>query len=142
MSRPPLCRDHFEHARPRARPGRRVHRSHRRRHACVRQPRPPRRCRRPGARAQGLRTDQRQHAPTPPLLPPPDAGLLHVRPGRVAARCCPTSKAFFGRKRAVKKAHKQAVIALARRRLNVLWALLRDGRFFERSPPLLVAALG
>ncbi|MFD8079894.1 IS110 family transposase [Streptomyces sp. NPDC059718] len=39
---------------------------------------------------------------------------------QVAARCCPTSKAFYDRKRAEKKTHKQAIIALARRRLNVL----------------------
>ncbi|MFC8238542.1 IS110 family transposase [Streptomyces sp. NPDC057284] len=61
---------------------------------------------------------------------------------QVAARCCPTSKALYDRKRAEKKTHKQAVIALARRRLNVLWALLRDGRPFESSPPLPVATLG
>lgn len=54
---------------------------------------------------------------------------------QVAARCCPTSKAFYDRKRAEKKSHKQAVIALARRRLNVLWALIRDGRTFETTPP-------
>lgn len=50
---------------------------------------------------------------------------------QVAARCCPTSKAFYERKRAEGKNHRQAVIALARRRLNVLWALIRDGRVFE-----------
>ncbi|MGI5405087.1 IS110 family transposase [Streptomyces sp. CA-135486] len=61
---------------------------------------------------------------------------------QVAARCCPVSKAFYERKRAEKKTHKQAVIALARRRLNVLWALLRDGRPFESGPPLRAASLG
>ncbi|MCX5077923.1 IS110 family transposase [Streptomyces sp. NBC_00424] len=53
----------------------------------------------------------------------------------VAARCCPTSKAFYERKRAEGKNHKQAIIALARRRLNVLWALIRDGRTFEITAP-------
>ncbi|MER7539519.1 IS110 family transposase [Streptomyces sp. NPDC097704] len=53
----------------------------------------------------------------------------------VAARCCPVSKAFYERKRAEGKSHKQAVIALARRRLNVLWALIRDGRPFEITAP-------
>ncbi|MGW7198737.1 transposase, partial [Streptomyces chryseus] len=53
----------------------------------------------------------------------------------VAARCCPVSKAFYERKRAEGKSHKQAVIALARRRLNVLWALIRDGRTFEITAP-------
>ncbi|MFF3920178.1 transposase [Streptomyces sp. NPDC001852] len=61
---------------------------------------------------------------------------------QVAARCCLVSKAYYERKRAEKKTHKQAVIALARRRLNVLWALLRDGRPFEGSPPLRAARLG
>jgi transposase len=53
----------------------------------------------------------------------------------VAARCCPVSKAFYERKRAEGKSHKQAVIALARRRLTVLWALIRDGRTFEITAP-------
>lgn len=60
----------------------------------------------------------------------------------VAARCCPTSKAFYERKRAEGKNHKQAVIALARRRLNVLWALVRDGRPFEITAPQNPVPLG
>ncbi|AUS81351.1 IS110 family transposase [Actinoalloteichus sp. AHMU CJ021] len=54
---------------------------------------------------------------------------------QVAARCCPTSKAFYDRKRREGKAHKQAVLALARRRLNVLWALIRDNRAFQTGTP-------
>ncbi|MGA5504700.1 IS110 family transposase [Streptomyces umbrinus] len=54
---------------------------------------------------------------------------------QTAARCCPVSKAFYDRKRAEGKGHKQAVLALARRRLNVLWALIRDNRTFATSPP-------
>ncbi|MFF1932045.1 IS110 family transposase [Streptomyces sp. NPDC058228] len=60
----------------------------------------------------------------------------------VAARCCPVSKAFYERKRAEGKSHQQAVIALARRRLNVLWALIRDGRTFEITAPPNPIALG
>lgn len=60
----------------------------------------------------------------------------------VAARCCPTSKAFYDRKRAEGKGHRQAIIALARRRLNVLWALMRDGRTFEITAPPSPLALG
>lgn len=48
---------------------------------------------------------------------------------------CPVSKAFYQRKRAEGKSHKQAVLALARRRLNVLWALIRDHRTFESTAP-------
>ena len=47
----------------------------------------------------------------------------------------PASRAFYDRKRGEGKKHHQAVIALARRRVNVLWAMLRDGRRFEPPPP-------
>jgi transposase len=46
-------------------------------------------------------------------------------------RSCPESRAFYDRKRAEGKRHIQALIALARRRVNVLWAMLRDGTTFE-----------
>ena len=36
----------------------------------------------------------------------------------------PLSRAFYDRKRAEGKRHHQALIALARRRINVLWAML------------------
>jgi transposase len=49
-------------------------------------------------------------------------------------RCSAHSRAFYDRKRAEGKRHTQALIALARRRVNVLWAMLRDGTTFE--PPL------
>jgi hypothetical protein len=52
----------------------------------------------------------------------------------VSVRCCPASKAFYERKRAEGKRHVQAVLALARRRVNVLWAMLRDGRPYEAAP--------
>ena len=38
---------------------------------------------------------------------------------------------LYDRKRAEGKRHIQALIALARRRVNVLWAMLRDGITFE-----------
>lgn len=46
-------------------------------------------------------------------------------------RSAPESRAFYDRKRSEGKRHTQAVIALARRRVNVLWAMLRDGATFE-----------
>ncbi len=46
-------------------------------------------------------------------------------------RSSPESRAFYDRKRAEGKRHTQALIALARRRLNVLWAMLRDGTTFK-----------
>jgi transposase len=44
------------------------------------------------------------------------------------------SRAFYDRKRAEGKRHTQALIALARRRVNVVWAMLRDGTTFETRP--------
>ncbi|GAA4032504.1 MULTISPECIES: IS110 family transposase [Streptomyces] len=52
-----------------------------------------------------------------------------------SVRYDPNSRAFYDRKRAEGKRHTQAVIALARRRVNVLWALIRDGRLYEAAPP-------
>jgi transposase len=46
-------------------------------------------------------------------------------------RTTPASKAFYDRKRSEGKRHTQALIALARRRVNVLWAMLRDGERFR-----------
>ncbi|GAB4262258.1 MAG: IS110 family transposase [Thermoleophilia bacterium] len=45
----------------------------------------------------------------------------------------PSSRAFYDRKRSEGKKHHQAVLALARRRVNVLWAMLRDGTLFEEQ---------
>ncbi|MFE1522248.1 IS110 family transposase [[Kitasatospora] papulosa] len=55
-------------------------------------------------------------------------------------RHCDESRRFYERKRAEGKRHIQAVLALARRRVNVLWALLRDGRTYELVPPIALAA--
>ena len=46
-------------------------------------------------------------------------------------RSAPESRAFYDRKRAEGKGHTQALVALARRRVNVVWAMLRDGTEFE-----------
>ncbi|GAB2902371.1 IS110 family transposase [Streptomyces deserti] len=47
---------------------------------------------------------------------------------------------FYLKKRAEGCKHIQAVIALARRRASVLWALLRDNRAFTSAPPVTQAA--
>ena len=60
------------------------------------------------------------------------SGSLAV--GLCYLRSAPASRAFYDRKRAEGKRHTQALIALARRRVNVLWAMLRDGTTFK-SPP-------
>ena len=50
-------------------------------------------------------------------------------------RGSPRSRAFYDRKRREGKKHTQALIALARRRVNVLWAMLRDEAPFFEVPP-------
>jgi hypothetical protein len=45
----------------------------------------------------------------------------------------PESRTFYDRKRTEGKHHTQAVLALARRRVNVMWALIRDRRCTERG---------
>jgi transposase len=45
----------------------------------------------------------------------------------------PDSRAFYDRKRAEGKRHHQAVIALARRRVNVLWAILHKRQPFREN---------
>jgi transposase len=58
----------------------------------------------------------------------------------LSVQSCPESRQFYDRKRAEGKHHTQAVLALARRRVNVLWALLRDDRLYQATPPLKAAA--
>jgi transposase len=43
----------------------------------------------------------------------------------------PESRAFYDRKIREGERHTQGLVALARRRVNVLWAMLRDGTTFE-----------
>jgi transposase len=50
-----------------------------------------------------------------------------------AAISHPESKAFHDRKRAEGKRHNQAVIALARRRINVVWAILNTRQPFREN---------
>jgi transposase len=57
----------------------------------------------------------------------------------VSVRFDPNSRNFYERKRAEGKKHVQAVLALARRRVNVLWALIRDRRCYEVTPPVTTA---
>jgi transposase len=58
----------------------------------------------------------------------------------ISIQCNPDSRRFYDRKRAEGKRHTQAVLALARRRVNVLWVLLRDRRCYELDPPQAEAA--
>jgi transposase len=49
------------------------------------------------------------------------------------------SRTYYDRKRGEGKSHKQALIALARRRLNVLWAMLRDHTIYQEPIPRITA---
>jgi transposase len=49
------------------------------------------------------------------------------------------SRQFYDRKRSERLIHSQALLALARRLVDVLWALLRDGREFSPHRPTTVA---
>lgn len=53
---------------------------------------------------------------------------------RIAMMTNPVSRAYYLRKRAERKRHTQALLALARRRLNVLWVVVRDERPYESRP--------
>ena len=57
-----------------------------------------------------------------------------------AIRADPASRRYYDRKRAEGKRHTQAVLALARRRLNVLWAMLRDHTIYQPTAPNAAAA--
>ena len=46
----------------------------------------------------------------------------------------PVSRAYYERKIQQGKRHNQALIALARRRCDVLFAMLRDGAFYHATP--------
>ena len=53
----------------------------------------------------------------------------------MSIRSDPASRTYYGRKRTEGKTHTQAVLALARRRLNVLWAMLRDHKLYQPTGP-------
>ena len=55
-----------------------------------------------------------------------------------AAMSDPTSRAYYDRKRAQGKKHNAALICLARRRCDVLHAMLRNGTTYQ--PPVATAA--
>jgi len=46
----------------------------------------------------------------------------------------PRSRAYYDRKRFEGKTHRQALLALARRRCNVIYAMLRDGTLYQPNP--------
>jgi transposase len=69
-------------------------------------------------------------------------GLLRVfcLSSMVSIRGCPASRTCYDRKRAAGKTRTQAVLALSRRRVNVLRAMIRDSQCYQDSPPVRAAA--
>lgn len=67
-----------------------------------------------------------------------DRRLLRVfyLSGLSALKSCPASRTYYDRKRTEGKTHIQAMLSLARRRLNVLWAMLHDGTPYTPGPAL------
>jgi transposase len=50
-------------------------------------------------------------------------------------KTCPESRNYYDRKRSEGKRHNQAILCLARRRLNVLWAMQRDNTSYQPGSP-------
>lgn len=71
-----------------------------------------------------------------------DRRLLRVfyLSAQLSIRASAESRNFYDRKRSEGKSHTQAVLALARRRSNVLWAMLRDDAAYQPRPSCLAAA--
>ena len=71
-----------------------------------------------------------------------DRRLLRVfyLPAQLSIRHSAQSQLFYDRKRADGRRHTQAVLALARWRLNVLWAMLRDDVAYQPRRPIAMAA--
>lgn len=69
-------------------------------------------------------------------------GLLRVfyLSSMASLKNCPASRTYYDRKRAAGKTHTQALLALSRRRANVLWAMIRDSQCYHDSPPAAIAA--
>lgn len=69
-----------------------------------------------------------------------DARVMYMS-ALTATRCDPASKAYYQRKRDEGKRPIPATICLARRRTNVLYALIRDNRTWQPdSPPITESA--
>ena len=52
----------------------------------------------------------------------------------------PASRTYYDKRRARRKTHTQALLRLARHRISVLFAMLRDGTFYEPRLPQTAAA--
>ena len=79
-----------------------------------------------------IRAAQKSSEPSPSShcsdlrVPDPVRGWSALFLSAFASLSDPTSRAYYDRKRAAGKRHNAALICLAHRRVDVLWAMLRD----------------
>ena len=70
---------------------------------------------------------------------PPRGGNKHLKRAlflsALAALHDPTSRTYYDRERAQGKRHNAALICLARRRVDVLFAMLKNGTLYEDRTP-------
>ena len=100
---------------------------------CIPQRRASRCRRRTRARPQRLRPAHRQPAPTVALQSIATTRVLPIRADQHDARWA--QPRLLPQEASPGATHNQAVIALARRRVDVLWALLRENRTWTATPP-------
>jgi len=86
----------------------------------------------PVARDSGKR--DRQPAPATALQPAAAPRVCYMS-SLSTLRMNGPNRDYYQRKRTEGRKHQQALIALARNRVDVLWALLRDNRCFQLQPP-------
>ena len=94
---------------------------------------PPRTCWTPGCR----RPTPRGSWPAGSAVRPGRRTLLRVfyLAANNSIKTCPKSRNYYDRKRSEGKRHSQAVLCLARRGLNVLWAMQRDNTSYQPGLP-------
>ncbi|MEV6319524.1 hypothetical protein AB0M26_31720, partial [Streptomyces sp. NPDC051776] len=71
------------------------------------------------------------HVRTPKSCRPPDSSPLND-----ASSPQPKRRGYYDKKRREGKHHVAAIVALARRRIDVLFAMLRDGTFYQPPAPV------
>ena len=91
--------------------------------------RPPGRLRRPGTRHPPLRLLDPRRTPRPGAAT--NSSNVPSTSPRSPRSPRPESRAYYDRKRREGKHHVAALVCLARRRIDVLFAMLRDGTFYE-----------
>jgi hypothetical protein len=130
---PPVGQDHRVAAWHGPRTGCGICGHHRRRPACVRHRRSSGLIRRIGPRTKGFRPRHR-HLHRPKRYNRRLRRVFYMA-ALSSLKVDGPSRRFYDRKRGERLTHTQALLALARRLGDVLWAMLRDGREFSFNAP-------